>query len=213
MKFLSLILILAIPLLSSCSSSKLVNEWRSPEAVNFEANKVLVIGLANDKELRRQFETELTSQLEKNNVIAVRSIDFFETAFTDERKSEEELNKIEQQLLQAGFDAILFSKVIGSEDKVTAVQQMRNLNDTFRNFKEDFYESQDLYSSRITYESYTLYHAETNLYCICVEKERELLWSGNIDIVESPNRNRGIRDYIKTLIEILDERQLLIVDL
>ena len=78
-----------------------------------EANKVLVIGLAKDKDLRMEFEKQLAIQLEKENVIAVRSIDFFETSFADDRKTEEELNLIEQQLLEAGFDAILFSKIVG----------------------------------------------------------------------------------------------------
>ncbi|MDC8003784.1 hypothetical protein POV27_06960 [Aureisphaera galaxeae] len=196
-----------------CSSSKLVNEWKSEEAVNFEANKVLVIGLAEDKELRMQFEEQLADQLKKENVIAVRSIDFFESSFADERKSEAELNEIEQQLLEAGFDAILFSKIIGSEDKVTLMQALRNFDNSFNSFREDYYQSQDASQFHNEYQAYTLYHAQTSLYCICPEKERELLWSGNIDIVEGLNRDRSIRDYVKTLVRSLEDRQLLIVNL
>jgi hypothetical protein len=195
----------------SCSSSKLVNDWKSPDTPVFEANKVLVIGLAQDRELRIQFEEELTSRLEKNGVAAVRSIDFFEYSFSDERKTEEELNAIENQLLEAGFDAILFSKVIGSEEKVTTTQRVRDFSDAFLGFKEDYFESQDIYRIQNTYETYKLFHAETNLYCICPDKERELLWSGNIDIVENQNRKRGVKDYVKTLISTLEEKQLLIV--
>ncbi|MEL6810305.1 MAG: hypothetical protein AAFP76_03100 [Bacteroidota bacterium] len=198
---------------SSCSSSKLVRDWKSPDAVNFEANKVLVIGLAQDEALRRQFEEQLTTKLEANDVIAVRSIDFFEHVFSDERKTEEELNAIEKQLLEAGFDAILFSKIIGSEDKVSLMQAIRNFDNSFNNFREDYYQSQDVINFEDDYQAYTLYHAETALYCICPEKERELLWKGNIDVVEAQNRKRSIRDYVKTLIATLDDRQLLIVDL
>jgi len=212
MKNLAPLLVLLF-LISGCSSSKLVNDWKSPETVNFEANKVLVIGMAQDTELRRQFEEELTSELEKNDVVAVRSIDFFEHSFTDELKTEDELNNIEGQLLDAGFDAILFSKVIGSEDKVTTVQAVRDLADSFQTFKEDYYRSQDMYQSKNDFEYYKLYHAETNLYCICPGKERELLWSGNIDIVENQNRARSVRDYVKTLVNALQSKQLLIVNL
>ena len=128
-------------------------------------------------------------------------------------KTEEELNTIEAQLLDAGFDAILFSKVIGSEDKVTTTQSLRDLSDAFLNFKEDYIESQDIYSTRNTFEAYKVYHAETNLYCICPGKERELLWSGNIDIIENQNRKRSVRDYVKILISTLEDKQMLIVGL
>ena len=86
MKLIVPIIILYIAV-SSCSSSKLVNDWTSPDTPNFEANKVLVIGLAQDLELRKEFEEELTTQLEKHGVAAVRSIDFFEYSFTDEFKN------------------------------------------------------------------------------------------------------------------------------
>ncbi len=197
----------------SCSSSKLVNDWKSPDTLVFEANKVLVIGLAQDHELRKQFEEELTTRLEKHGVPAVRSIDFFEYSFSDERKTEEELNAIEGQLLEAGFDAILFSKVIGSEEKVTTTQRARDLSEAFLGFKEDYFESQDSYRTENTFEAYKLYHAETNLYCICPDKARELIWSGNIDIVESQNRKRSVKDYVKTLVSTLEDKQLLIVKL
>jgi len=204
---------LAFIIITSCSSSKLVSDWKSPDAVNFEANKVLVIGLAQDKKVRRQFEQQLTSELEKNDVIAVKSIDFFEDSFMDVLKTEEEMNAIEKQLADAGFDAILFSKVIGSENKVTLSKAIRDFDETFDSFRDDYYESQNTFYRNREYHAYTVYHAETNLYCICPDKERELLWSGNIDVIESDNRERSIRNYVKTLIDILKEKQLLIVDL
>ncbi len=210
----SIILVTIIAgLLSSCSSSKLVNDWKSPDTADFYSNKVLVIGMAEDLGLRKEFETQLTQQLEKNDVAAVRSIDFFETSFTDEKKTEDELDEIEQQLLEAGFDAILFSKVTGVEDKVSAVQEIRDFNDTFNSFKEDYFESQGAFNTKLAYQSYKLYHAETNLYCICPDKERELIWSGNIDIVENDNRSKSIRDYVKTLLSTLENKQLLILDI
>ncbi|MCH9660153.1 MAG: hypothetical protein K0U54_04490 [Bacteroidetes bacterium] len=205
--------IVMLVLISSCSSSKIVNEWKSPDAVNFEANKVLIIGMTQDTELRRHFESQLTTQLERKGVIAVRSVDFFEASFMEEKKTEDDLNEIENQLLDAGFDAILFSKVISSEDKVTLMQAIRDFDQSFDSFREDYYGAQDVFSRNNEYESYKLHHAETNLYCICPDKERELLWKGNIDVVESENRNKSIRNYVRVLIKQLDENQLLIVDL
>ena len=131
---LSPIYIVLLLVLSSCSSTRLMNEWKSPDTDYFEANKVLVIGLTQDTDLRRQFEDRLAEKLESKGVIAVSSVDFFEVSFTDQKKTEEELNAIEQQLLNAGFDAILFTKFVGSENKVTLAEAMKNFQDDFNSF-------------------------------------------------------------------------------
>lgn len=196
--------------LASCSSTKLVNQWKSPENPVFEANKVLVIGLTADREARRDFESMLSFQLEKSEMTAVRSIDFFEDNFIDNRKSEAELNQVEEQLLEAGFDAILMSKVMGTTEKNTAVQHVRDFSDTFDTFREDYYESQDVLYNQNTYESYTLYHTQTVLYCICPGKERELIWHGEIDIVDQEVR-KNMKDYINLLTKTLEDQQVLIV--
>lgn len=196
--------------LVSCSSTKLVEQWKSPENPTFEANKVLVVGLTPDREARRDFESLLAFQLEKVDVRAVRSIDFFEDSFTDNRKSEDELNQVEEQLLDAGFDAILMSKVIGTEEKNTSVQHVRDFSDTFDTFREDYYKSQDVLYNQNTYESYTLFHTEAVLYCICPGKDRELIWHGEIDIVGSQVR-KNMKDYISLLMRTMEDQQILIV--
>ena len=90
---------------------------------------------------------------------------------------------------------------------------MRNFDTNFNNFRQDYFESQDIFDNRNEYSSYTLHHAETNLYCICPDKPRELLWSGNIDIVEADRREKSVKDYIKTLVDLLEDRSLLIVNI
>ena len=124
--YLGTVLILWV--VSGCSSTKLVQQYKNPDTVNFEANKVLVVGISADAELRRTYEKKMTEDLDKQGVIAVKSIDFFETSFTDNKKSLAQLDNIEQRLLNAGFDAILFTKVTGSESRVTVVDAYRNFS-------------------------------------------------------------------------------------
>ena len=206
-----IILILSVILLAGCSSSRLVDHWKSPDYPSFEANKVLVVGLAQDREVRRDFESMLAFRLEKNGVRSVRSIDFFEDSFTDEKRTEKELDELESMLLDAGFDAILLSKVTGTEEKMTTVQSVRDFTDTFQNFKQDYYESQDILYNKNVYEEYTLYHAETNLYCICPDKEREILWQGQIDIVDQKVK-KNMTDYVALLTKTLKDQKMLIVN-
>ena len=194
---------------TNCSTSKLVNEWKDSETETFSANKVLVVGMTEDKQLRRTFETELAKELEKNDMIAVRSIDFFESSFNNAKQSEADLNILQQELLEKGFDAILLSKITGQYSKVTVVQAYRSFAKPYQSFRDYYYSNQHIYQ-REQSESYRVYTSETSLFCICLEKERELLWRGQIDISAPNTSTKGISDFIKTLIKSLKEEQILI---
>lgn len=209
MKKISLFLLTSI-LFLSCSSTRLVDEWESPDTPVYEANKVLVIGMSADTELRRTFEDKLASGLEKERIIAVRSIDFFEGSFTDSDKTEEDLDRIEDQLLSAGFDSVLISRITGTENKVTTVRAVRGFVNDFQNFKDYYRSNQELYRKGKT-ESYKIFHTETTVFCLCPGKARELLWKGSIDIVDPYNRERNVNEYVRTLLKNLEDKELLIV--
>ena len=206
----SALFILTVLLLTSCSSTRLVNQWHNPETPVYAANKVLVIGMSADDELRGSFEEQLKNALEEEGVSAVRSIDFFETSFTDQKTAEKDLEKFEYTLLEAGFDVILISKITGTESKVSMVRAMRGFNDDFMNFKDYYYSNQQVYS-KAARESHKVYHTETSAFCICPGKERELLWRGQFDIVDPYSRKRNVVNYVNVLIRTLGENQMLIV--
>ncbi len=195
----------------SCSSTRLLDQWKDPNTIDYKTNKVLVIGITKNEDARRLFENDLTSKLVSKGVNAVKSIDFFGESFTSSKKTEEDLNIIENKLIESDFDAILISKVINSEDKVTFVKAFRNFNDDFKNFKEDYYQNQDIYYSNEYYEETKIYHAETALYCICTGKERELLWRASIDITNPYKAESTIKDYVNLILKELKNQKLLIV--
>ena len=164
-----------------------------------------------DKDIRRSFEKNVAQALENNNIIAVKSVDFFESAFTDRRQTIEELNALESQLLDAGFDAIVLTKVTGQKTKVSLISAYDAIpTGKHRTFDNDYYGNQNLFF-KLDPEEYVLYSTETTLYCICPGKARELLWQGNIEVTKSPKSKRNIKDYTKTLINSLKENDLLIV--
>ncbi|AXT58145.1 hypothetical protein J8L88_08915 [Aquimarina sp. MMG015] len=206
------IILLILGFLTSCSSSELIEVWKNPDIESFEANKVLVIGMTSDLDGRKVFEKKLTAALKKNGVKSEKSLDFFQKSFTDSPKTEEDLITMEGKLLEAGFDAILLSKVLAVEDRLTVVQAYRNMDKDFRNFKDDYYKNQDIYYEEDYYEEYEIYHAETSLYCICPDKERELIWKGSIDITEPENVKKAVSDYVKVLIWALKGQKLLIIE-
>ncbi|TPN87463.1 hypothetical protein [Aquimarina algicola] len=212
MKSLYAYLVIILLLFCNCSSSELVENWKNPDIDTFEAQKVLVIGISPNMDNRKIFERKLASELKKNGVEAVRSIDYFEKSFTKTPKTEEEVLALESQLLEKGFEAILLSKVVGVQDRVTVVKAYRNLDKTFSSFKDDYYKNQDIFRDKDYYEEYQIFHAESSLYCICPEKERELIWKGSIDITEPENIRKAVGDYVKVLVWALKGQQLLIIE-
>ena len=192
-----------------CSSTKLVSTWKNPEIVLFDAYKVLVVGMAQDDNTRVEFETRLVNRLEDNGVEAVRSLDLFDVEFTSSEKSEEELSEVEGQLLDKGFDAILFTKVVGTENKRSFKERMNNIDALFVRFSNDYLEHQDIYYDPRYYDTFNIYNVETSLYCICVGKEMELIWRGNIDVTEPSNVDKAIDSYIKIITGEMAEQDVI----
>lgn len=206
MKKASLILLL---LLLGCSSAELVSTWKNPDIVIFDANKVLVVGMTPVEDGRELYETKMRRELRKRDIEAMRSIDLFDVEFTHTARTEEELDEVEQQLLDRDFDAILFTKVLGSESRQSFSQRMAELDNYYGGFQEDYLTNQDIYYDPEYYEEFMVYHVETSLYCICVGKERELIWRGAIDITDPTNIRKTVDDYVKLLVLAMQEEDVL----
>tara|TARA_R110000787_G_scaffold59922_3_gene135811 strand:+ start:4023 stop:4466 length:444 start_codon:yes stop_codon:yes gene_type:complete len=142
--------------------------------------------LTSNIKARKKFEQQLKDEYEARGTEAAISLDFFDPTFRTEKMTIEELKQLENELIDDGFDTILFTKIIGVEDRVAYKKKYGGFGETHRRFKEDYLEYQDIFYNLDYYEEYTIYHAETSMYCICPTKERELIWKGYIDIID-PN--------------------------
>ncbi|NAS11935.1 hypothetical protein [Poritiphilus flavus] len=202
-------LILFLLALSSCSSTHLVNNWKNPDIVIFDAYKVLIVGMTPNMDARTNFETRMKREFTKRDVEAVRSIDVFDVHFTDSERTDEELDEVEQTLLDRDFDAILFTKVIGSENRQTFRKKIADWNSYHNKFSEDYLSHQDIYYDADYYDTFTVYHAETSLYCICVGKERQLIWRGSIDITDPDDVDKATKDYVKLVTIALEEQDII----
>ncbi len=192
-----------------CSSTKLVSTWKNPDIVLFDAYKVLVVGMTQDENVRTVFETRLAEKLSEKGVEAMRSMDLFDVEFTLSEKSEKQLSEVEGQLLDKGFDAILFTKVVGTENRRTFRERMNKLNDMYTSFSVDYLEHQDIYYNSEYYETFNIYTVETSLYCICVDKERELIWRSDIDVIEPVKMEKTIEAYIKLIANKMGEQDVI----
>lgn len=73
-------------------------------------------------------------------------------------------------------------------------------------FKEDYRKNQDIYYDD---ENYTIYNVETSLYCICLGKERSLIWRGSIDITKPKEIEKTVDDYVKLVVLAMEEQNLI----
>ena len=208
MKKIGLSTIIALMILG-CSSAELVENWKNPDIVLFDANKVLIVGMTHNEEARAQYETKLRKQFEQRGVEAVRSLDVFDVEFTASERSEQELADVEQQLLDKDFDAILFTKITDIENVENHRRLMNNLDRYNQGFNDDYRSSQNIYFESTDYDDFTIYHAETSLYCICPGKERNLIWRGSIDITDPVNVEKTIDDYIALVIMAMEDQDLI----
>lgn len=206
MKKISIVLLVFI---FGCSSVSLVENWKNPDIVLFDANKVLIVGMTQNEDARADFEDKLKHEFDKRNVEAMASLDVFDVNFTDSRKTEEELDKVEQSLLDKGFDAILFTKIIGSEDRRSFMKTISSWDNYQGRFNDDYLDHQEIYYDEGYYDTFTVYHAQTTLYCICEGKERAMIWRGSIDITDPTNIEKSVRDYIKLVVLALEEQDLI----
>jgi len=204
-------LIIFTILLTGCSSTSLVENWKNPDIVLFHANKVLIVGMTQNDEARTEFETSLRKEFSKRNVEAMRSLDVFDVSFTDSRKTEKELDDVEQSLLDKDFDAILFTKITGSEDRESFLKSISRWNNYQGRFNDDYISNQDIYYDQGYYDKFTVYHAETTLYCICEGKERAMIWRGSIDISDPKNIQKTIKDYIKLVVLAMEDQDLIFI--
>lgn len=195
-------------ILAGCSSTRMISDWKNPDIVIFDAYKVLVVGMTNDEQARIEFETKLVDEIISWNIEAVRSVDLFDVDFTSSMRSEKDLDIVEQQLLDKDFDAILLTKILGSENRKTFRKKISSLNNYYR-FSDDYLNHQPVFYEDDYYDNYIIYHAETSLYCICVDKERELIWRGAIDITDPIDISKTINDYIELLTKSMEEQQII----
>lgn len=192
-----------------CSTTELVENWKNPDIESYSPNKVLLVGMTSNVEARRQFEKQLQNEYASRGIESVMSLELFESTFTTDKKTEEELKRLENNLINDGFDTVLFTKVIGVQDEIAYKKNYDDYDSTYRKFSDDYLKYQDAFYNPDYYEEYTVYHTETSMYCICPTKDRELIWKGYIDIMDPESINVTVNDYVRLVIVVMEELQLI----
>lgn len=202
-------LLLLIVLFKSCGTAELVDYWKNSAIDTLKINKILIVGMTPNKEARKLFEEKLKNEYESRGVEAVTSLSIFDADYSLKNKTEEEIKFIENVLTANFFDAVIFTKIKGVENVEIYNKDFTTKDRLDIRFKEDYKEHEIILNNPKYYEEYSIYHAETSLYCICPTKDRELMFKGAIDITDPKLVDKTVNDYVKVLTLALEEFNLL----
>ncbi len=191
--------------LSGCSSTKMVDSWKSEEYTNYQPKKVLIVGITQNLTARKLFEDHLKNEFLSRNIEAVESFEVFESSFTSAKQTEEDITKEVEKLSNKGFDAVLISAVKGVDEKTTYSGDTFVRDYYWRRFGRYYYLYQDAYFVEGYYNKYKVYNIEAALYDLKSDNEKSLVWVASYNIVDPKKIDTTVNDYVSVIIASLEK--------
>lgn len=195
--------------LLNCSSTRMVDSWRSQEYTTYIPEKVLIIGVTENLTARKKFESQLATELKNRGVEAVESYDVFTPTFTSLKQTEADIEKEVGKIYNTGFDAILISAVKGIDEKMTYTGDRYRTDYYWRRFGRYYYLYQDVYFDSGYYNKYNIYTIESSLYNLKDNSDKSLVWVASYKVVDTSSINTTINDYVKAIIKSLETQGLI----
>lgn len=187
--------------LTACSSTRLVESHSPYRAEKPKIEKILIIGMTPLTEFRESFETSLEKEFKKNNVEAMASVRVMEDMLVPGESTEKQLNNLEKYLLEEGYNTVLLSKIVQVESHKDLRSSLFNLKASYRSFKSDYYSNQGIFHEDINGSK--TYHTQTSIYTLPKDRQRELLWQGEIDLKNPKKIKKTINQYVDLLVASL----------
>ena len=196
-------------LLTGCSSTRINDSWVNKDYVDYQPKKVLIVGLTDNVIARRLFEEQLKTELSKRGVDAIESYTVFKPTFTSLKQTEEDIQKEVERISKDDFDAILISAVKGIDEKTSYSGDSYMRNYYWRRFGPYYYLFQDVYLVEGYYNKYKIYHVEASLYNLKENNDKSLVWVTSYDIVDPKKINTTVSNYVKAIINSLENKDLI----
>lgn len=176
-------LLAACLLLSGCSTIKVIETWKKPDAA-YRYQKLMIVGLAHDENLRQMAENILVDELRRGGVTAVASHTLVKEI--DNAKRED----IVAAVRSIGADAVLSIRAVARGDsRVTQDGQSGGIYGTATNIGGSILPAA---------KSYSLATLQTNLYDSATA---ELVWSATIQTYDAEEVARVSRDLARYFLE------------
>ena len=201
--------IVAMYLLSSCSSTRMMDSWKSSEYNNYQPKKVLIVGITDNLTARKIFEQNLKDKLSGRGISAVESSVVFDEDFMSSKQTEEQIDQEVNRLVGDGFDSVLISTVKGVDNEISYSGNKFLSGYYWHHFGRYYYLYQDVYFEPGYYNHYKIYHIEASLYNIKTNNNKSLVWVASFNVVDPININSTIHDYVRAIIRALKKESLI----
>lgn len=199
----------AIGLLVSCSSTRMIDSWKSGEFINYQPKKVLVIGITDNLTARKIFEENLKKEFIGRGIEAAESYDVFEKDFMSSKQTEEEIDQEVNRLLNDGYDSVLLSAVKGIDNEISYSGNQFLTNSYWHRFGRYYYLYQNVYFEPSYYNNYKIYHIESSLYNIRTNNGKSLVWVASYNVIDPKNINSAVNDYVKAIVKSLEKESFI----
>ena len=107
----SLVLLMVTLVLSSCSSVKVLNSWKSENVDTMKGKNILVIARTDNTQARIAFEEAIVGELQEKGYKATASFKELPHIEPDKKLTEAEIQTLEETLKREGYDAVVLSIV------------------------------------------------------------------------------------------------------
>ncbi|WP_126249241.1 hypothetical protein [Chitinophaga rhizosphaerae] len=194
--------------LGACSSTKVTSSWKEPETSLQKDQKIMVLGLVNDREgrLRGQMEKEMVLALKKQGYQAVSAYDEFGPKAFRGLKEEQALNK----LRKGDIDKVLTIVMLDKSKEKSYVPG----NNFYGPFGSPFYGRWWGYYNWMYgrvydpgyYTTNTRYFLESNLYSI---SDKQLLYSIQTETFDPASAERMAVVYTNKVVADMTRQQLI----
>lgn len=105
-------LLMLFMIITSCSTSRIVTTWITPEKIQSEYNTILVLGLIRDvdRSIQQSMENHFVNDLQKNGYKAISSLKEYGPKAFEKMTEDEVLQKLDDKKINAVVTIVLLDK-------------------------------------------------------------------------------------------------------
>ena len=192
---LAMCLIVLAASIAGCASTKLIDQWKSPEFQGPPLRKVMVVGVSSQPATRRIFEDEFSAALKAAGVTAVPSY----TVIPQDGQADQAV--LEQAVKNLGADGVLITRLVRREQKTQVspgYYQPAPIGGFYGWYSSAW---MGYYEPPTTYQ-YDVVTTDTSVYSVNASK---LLWSGTTETFSPTDVAKETPGFAKIIIAALQK--------
>ena len=217
----TLTFVILVSILTSCTSVKLTDNWKSENFEKTKKERILVVARAIDMDVRKSYEQKIASELRANGMNAIEAYKEFPSLKENKDRSEEEKKQLVKMFKEKGINGVLLAalkdkKVLKSSDEKIPKQQLYlgtgNIGKYGVSFTSyynthsveyltrDLIPEEDLGGSEVTIPlTSIIYVFEAMLYDLTLKEEKQLTGVFLIEVTDPSSASQVLKKVAKTI--------------